>query len=84
MEHELKQLLESVQRNRNCAQNSILRCRERILEIQKEMTYYEGQRDEADVIIGNIETIIRGGQLPSPYCVQNQCDDLTDTKASDE
>lgn len=74
MTTELEQLYEMAKRNKDNAKNSIMRCRERIREIEKEMSYYEGQRDEADSLIFDIEKLMRGEMLPTPYCTGEKCE----------
>lgn len=64
----LKQLYEMATRNKDIAQNGINGCREKIRDIEKEMSYYEGQRDEACSLLYDIEELIKGEQLRSPNC----------------
>ncbi|MDD4378028.1 MAG: hypothetical protein PHH48_07825 [Eubacteriales bacterium] len=73
MTEELKALYDVMQRNKDNAQNSIRRCRDRIIEIEKEMSYYEGQRDEADLILSDIEKLIKGVFPPTPCCNGDDC-----------
>jgi hypothetical protein len=63
---ELEELHEMVKRNKDNAQNGIIDCRRRIQEIEKEMSYYEGQRDEAASTLHDIEESMKGKQLPTP------------------
>ena len=64
---ELEELHGMAKRNKDNAQNGITGCRRRIQEIEKEMSYYEGQRDEAASMLHDIEELMKGEQLPTHY-----------------